>query len=162
MNVTELRELNLTAVRQLLSRYDLELIQLGDDAAIPASFWGEPEAGLAGRCVFVRGDTPAHSLLHEACHYICMTAGRRDALWRDAGGNDDEESAVCYLQVLLADAIPGLGRDRVFRDLDAWGYSFREGCARSWFDGDGRASQRWLESNGLIDAVGEPTWELRP
>jgi len=162
VNVTELHELDLTAVRQLLSRYGLELIQLGDDAAIPASFWGEPEAGLAGRCVFVRGDTPAHSLLHEASHYVCMTAGRRVALWRDAGGDDDEESAVCYLQVLLADAIPGLGRSRVFRDLDAWGYSFREGSARSWFDGDGRTAQRWLKLNGLVDAAGEPTWELRP
>ena len=91
-----------------------------------------------------------------------MTAGRRGALWRDAGGDDDEESAVCYLQVLLADAIPGLGRDRVFRDLDVWGYSFREGCARRWFDGDGCTAERWLASNGLIDAAGEPTWELRP
>jgi len=55
--------------------------------------------------------------------------------------------------VLLADEILGLGlgRDRVFQGLDVWGYSFREGCA-----------QRWLESNGLIDAAGEPTWELRP
>jgi hypothetical protein len=162
VNVTELHELDLTDVRQLLSRYGLELIQLGDDAPIPASFWGEPEAGLAGRCLFVRGDTPAHSLLHELSHYVCMTSRRRAALWRDAGGDVDEESAVCYLQVLLADTVPGLGRNVIFQDLDTWGYSFREGCARSWFRGDGHAARRWLETNGLIDAVDEPTWELRP
>ena len=84
-------------------RYGLELIQLGPGTAIPASYWGEPEAGLAGRCLFVRPDTPVHSLLHEACHYICMNSKRRAALWREAGGDENEESAVCYLQVLLAD-----------------------------------------------------------
>ena len=161
MNVTELHELDLTSIRQLLARYGLELIELGDGAAIPASFWGEPEAGLAGRCLFARGDTPAHSLLHEASHYACMTAARRRALWRDAGGDVDEESAVCYLQVLLADAVPDLGRSRVFRDLDDWGYSFREGSAETWFHGDGQIAQAWLAANGLVDEAGEPTWELR-
>ena len=90
-----------------------------------------------------------------------MSSDRRRALWRDAGGDVDEESAVCYLQVLLADTIPGLGRQRLFRDLDAWGYSFREGCARRWFSGDGQSARRWLESNGLIDVAGEPTWKVR-
>ena len=73
----------------------------------------------------------------------------------------DEESAVCYLQVLLADSIPEFGRERLFRDLDAWGYTFREGSASRWFRGDGKIARRWLESNNLIDAAGEPTWRLR-
>src|SRR5256885_5038582 len=46
------------------------------------------------------------SVLHEASHYVCMTAERRAGLDRDAGGSDLEEAAVCYLQVLLA------GQDR--------------------------------------------------
>jgi len=142
-------------------RYGLELIQLGSGTAIPASYWGEPEAGLAGRCLFVRPDTPVHSLLHEACHYVCMNTKRRAALWREAGGDEDEESAVCYLQVLLADYIPEYGRERIFRDLDAWGYSFREGSALRWFHGDGQSLRPWLESANLIDEEGEPTWRLR-
>ena len=142
-------------------RYGLELIQLGPGTAIPASYWGEPEAGLAGRCLFVRPDTPVHSLLHEACHYICMNSKRRAALWREAGGDENEESAVCDLQVLLADYIPEYGRERIFRDLDAWGYSFREGSALRWFHGDGQSLRSWLESANLIDEEGEPTWRLR-
>ena len=43
-----------------------------------------------------------HSVLHESSHYICMSPERRAALDRDAGGDDLEEAAVCYLQVLLA------------------------------------------------------------
>lgn len=153
--------MELPAVLEPIARYGLELIQLSSDAAIPASYWGAPEAGLAGRCLFVRPDTPAHSLLHETCHYVCMSPERRVALWRDAGGDVDEESAVCYLQVLLADSIPEFGRERLFRDLDAWGYTFREGSASRWFRGDGEIARRWLESNNLIDAAGEPTWRLR-
>ena len=49
---------------------------------------------------------------------------------RDAGGDDAEENAVCYLQILWADALPGFGRERMFLDMDAWGYTFRLGSAR--------------------------------
>mgnify|MGYP006092280805 CR=1 FL=1 len=151
----------MAAVVRSVARYGLELIQLKVDAAIPASYWGAPEAGLAGRCLFVRPDTPAHSLLHEACHYICMSSERRKALWRDAGGDVDEESAVCYSQVLLADSIPEFGRERLFQDLDTWGYSFREGSALRWFRGDGQSARSWLESHNLIDIAGNLTWQLR-
>jgi len=160
--VIELGDLDPTTVGRLLGRYGLELIRIAQGAEIPASYWGEPEAGIAGRCIFARADTPAHSILHEVGHYVCMTAGRRAALWRDAGGGDDEEAAVCYLQVLLADTIPGLGRQRLLADLDAWGYSFREGASARWLAGDGLAARAWLETNGLIDAAAAPTWRLRP
>ncbi|NIS90685.1 MAG: hypothetical protein GTN98_11520, partial [Woeseiaceae bacterium] len=49
----------------------------------------------------MRSDTPVHSLLHETCHIICMSRERRAELETDAGGDDLEEAAVCYLQVLL-------------------------------------------------------------
>jgi hypothetical protein len=156
-----LHELELAAIEKPVGRYGLEVIRLAANATIPASYWGGSEAGLAGRCLFVRPDTPVHSVLHEACHYVCMCPERRTALWRDAGGDVDEESAVCYLQVLLADSVSGLGRQQLLRDLDAWGYSFREGSARRWFEGDGRAARRWLESNDLVDTAGVPTWKLR-
>jgi hypothetical protein len=110
MGVTELRDLDEVAVDRLVSSYGVELIRVDESARIPASFWGEPEAGIAGRCLFVRRDTPVHSLLHELGHFVCMTPDRRAVLWRDAGGDDDEEAAVCYLQVFLADVLPGMGR----------------------------------------------------
>jgi hypothetical protein len=112
---------------RLLARYGLSLTLLDDGAAIRGSYWGEPEAGIVGRSVFVRRDTPIHSLLHETCHVICMDEERRDDLDRDAGGDDVEECAVCYLQILLADHVAGVGRDRLMRDMDSWGYSFRLG-----------------------------------
>lgn len=161
VSLVELRHLDTVAVGRLLGAYGLELIYVRLGAEIPASYWGAPEAGIAGRCVFARADTPAHSLLHEMSHYICMTPARREALWRDAGGDDEEECAVCYLQVLLAEELPGLGPRRLLDDLDAWGYSFREGSAGAWFAGDGEAARRWLAERGLIDVRDRPTRRLR-
>jgi hypothetical protein len=147
--------------RDLTRRYDVELIELPDGADIPGSFWGEPEAGLIGSRLHVRCDTPAHSLLHELSHYVCMPPERRAALNTDAGGDDDEECAVCYLQVVLADCLPGFGRARCLADMQRWGYCFRQGSARSWFDGDGRDARRWLETHRLIDSAARPTWRKR-
>ena len=121
---------------QLLGRFGLSLCLLEDDAPITGSFWGEPEAGIVKRCVFVRLDTPVHSLLHEACHVICMDEVRRAGFECNAGGDDIEEAAVCYLQIVLADYLPGVGRDRLMQDMDTWGYSFRLGSSRAWFESD--------------------------
>jgi hypothetical protein len=114
---------------QLLGRFGLSLCLLEDDAPITGSFWGEPEAGIVKRCVYVRLDTPVHSLLHEACHVICMDEVRRAGFECNAGGDDIEEAAVCYLQIVLADYLPGVGRDRLMQDMDTWGYSFRLGSS---------------------------------
>jgi hypothetical protein len=78
-----------------------------------------------------------------------MTPERRAGLDRDAGGDDLEESAVCYLQVLLAGELRGVGRDRVFADMDAWGYSFRLGSSRAWFERDAQDARVWLRQQGV-------------
>jgi len=149
------------AIDRLLLRYDLELVQQPAGAAISGSFWGDSEAGIIGRKVYVRPDTPIHSMLHEASHVICMTADRRMGLDRDAGGDDLEESAVCYLQVVLADSIEGVGRARLMRDMDTWGYSFRLGNTRDWFQSDAEDALEFLKNHGLLNAAGEPTFQLR-
>jgi hypothetical protein len=102
-----------------------------------------------------------HSVLHEACHFVCMTAPRRAVLDANAGGDYDEENGVCYLQVLLAGEIPGFGRARMLADMDAWGYSFRLGSARAWFEQDARDARAWLRDHALIDLEDRPTWRLR-
>ena len=149
------------AAAELLGRYGLRLELLPGDAPIPGSWWGEREAGLRGSALYARADTPLHSVLHEACHYVCMSPARRAELDTDAGGDYAEENAVCYLQVLLADAVPGFGRARMFADMDAWGYSFRLGSARAWFEQDAEDALQWLREHGLVDAAGEPAWRLR-
>jgi hypothetical protein len=161
MPVIELRDLADGALLPLLETYGMELIPVREGGRIPASYWGEPEAGLAGRCIFARADTPVHSVLHEMTHYICMSSERRAALWRDAGGDVHEECAVCYLQVLLADRLPGVGRSALLEDLDRWGYSFREGSAAAWFVGDGTAARIWLIDAGLIGVGGNLRFRLR-
>jgi hypothetical protein len=145
----------------LLERFGLSLVVQPPNEPITGSFWGDSEAGIVGYAVFVRADTPVHSLLHEACHVICMDAERRGRLNCDAGGDDLEESAVCYLQILLADHIDGVGRDRLMSDMDAWGYSFRLGSTRAWFEQDAEDARRFLLKHGVIDDSGEPTWRLR-
>jgi len=142
-------------LESLLSCYGVETVRIADGADIPGSYWGESEAGLVGARLYVRDDTPVHSALHEACHFICMDDARRAALHRDAGGDYDEENAVCYLQILLADRLPGVGRSQLCRDMDEWGYTFRLGSARAWFDNDADDARDWLRHRGLIDANGE-------
>ena len=145
----------------LLNRYGLGFVVQGVGEDITGSFWGDSEAGVVGRTVFVRPDTPVHSFLHETCHIICMDGARRDGLDRDAGGDDLEESAVCYLQVLLSDFIEGAGRERIMRDMDSWGYSFRLGNTRDWFDSDADDAREFLLNHELIDDSGEPAFVLR-
>lgn len=145
----------------LLGRFGLALREVEPGRAIPGSFWGDPEAGIIGLEVFVRPDTPVHSALHEACHLICADAARRAAIHTDAGGDYDEENGVCYLQIVLADHLPGFGRESALADMDAWGYSFRLGSARAWFDGDAEDARAWLAGHGLLDSDGQPTWRMR-
>ncbi|MFD2113578.1 hypothetical protein [Thiorhodococcus fuscus] len=148
-------------VRELLGRFGLDFRIVSQDAPIPGSYWGDPEAGLVGDCLYAQPATPLHSILHEACHWICLDRSRRERLHTDAGGDDAEENAVCYLQVLLADAIPGVGRARLFADMDAWGYSFRLGSTRDWFERDAEDARAWLLAEGLIDDQDRPTWRVR-
>ena len=145
----------------LLLRFGLCLVLVEAGAAIPGSFWGEPEAGIIGSNVYVRDDTPVHSLLHEACHVICMSPDRREYLNRDAGGDDLEEAAVCYLQILLADCMTGVGRARLMQDMDAWGYSFRLGSVARWFGEDAADALAWLQGVGLLSNDGKPNFQLR-
>jgi hypothetical protein len=86
---------------------------------------------------------------------------RRAGLDRDAGGDDIEEAAVCYLQIVLADYLPGVGRERLMRDMDAWGYSFRLGSSRAWFESDAEDARSWLLDHGLLIDAGAPTFALR-
>ncbi len=159
--VVLLADLDSAPIDALLAAYGASLERVPAGVAIPGSYWGETEAGLIGDTVYVRADTPAHSLLHELAHFICMDAARRAALATDAGGTDDEECGVCYLQVLLAERLDGFGGPQCLRDMDTWGYTFREGSARAWFDGDGASARAWLTAHGLVDAAGLPTLRLR-
>jgi hypothetical protein len=148
-------------LEMLLDRYGLELTLVAPEQVIPGSFWGEREAGLVGSKIYVRLDTPLHSVLHEGAHFICMTPERRAGLDRDAGGDDSEESAVCYLQILLAAALPNVGQERMCRDMDAWGYSFRLGSAATWFAEDAEDARLWLLGHGLVDEQNRITYACR-
>jgi hypothetical protein len=144
----------------LSRRYGAELRYLAAGESLPGSYWGDAEAGLRGNVLYVRADTPLHSLLHELSHFVCMSAERREGLDRDAGGDDAEECAVCYLQIVLADELPVLGRERMFEDMDAWGYTFRLGSARAWFQQDATEARIWLRENRVLDASDRPTFRL--
>ena len=139
-------------VAALLARFGLALVRVDDGAPIPGSYWGEPEAGLIGSTVYARGDTPMHSLLHEAAHLIVLPPERRGTVHTDATDSGEEEDAVCVLQMLLGDALPGVGGARVLADMDAWGYTFRLGSAAAYVAHDADSAWRWLAARGLADA----------
>ena len=59
------------------------------------------------------------------------------------------------------DELPALGRQKMMQDMDAWGYSFRLGSTRAWFEQDAGDARAFLEKHELIDHTGAPTWQLR-
>jgi hypothetical protein len=59
---------------------------------------------------------------------------------------------------VLADELPGVGRRRLMTDMDAWGYSFRLGSTRAWFEQDATNARRWLIARGLLDEEGAPVF----
>ena len=128
----------------LLAPAGLALRVVADGEPIPGSHWGDEEAGLIGHTLHVRRDTPVHSALHESCHWLLMSDARRAALHTDAGGTAAEENAVCLLQILLAERIPGMSRARMLADMDRWGYSFRLGSAARWFAEDAADARETL------------------
>jgi hypothetical protein len=148
-------------LEMVLDRYGLALHLVAPGEIIPGSYWGEREAGLIGAKIFARLDTPLHSVLHESAHFICMTPERRAGLDTDAGGDDAEESAVCYLQLLLSDLLPNVGRERMYGDMDEWGYSFRLGSTAAWFAGDAEDARGWLVRHGVLDSQGRVTYACR-
>jgi hypothetical protein len=152
-------DIGLSPLRALFAPYGLRVEEVSGE--IPGSYWGPPEAGLRGDALYVRADTPVHSALHEGCHYLCMDRARRRALDTDAGGEPQEENGVCYLQILLADRLPHYSAGRTMRDMDNWGYSFRLGSARAWFERDAEDARAWLYDHGLIDGQGQPSGFLR-
>lgn len=149
------------ALQNLLNPYSLEVKMVPNSVPIPGSFWGDSEAGLIKNELHVRPETPVHSALHEACHYICLDSERRNNLDTDAGGDYDEENAVCYLQILLAAKLSGCSADIVMKDMDSWGYTFRLGSALAWFQDDAEDARQWLLQAQLIDQNDLPTGHLR-
>ena len=139
-----------SAIDTLLARHGLRFEPVADGLPIPGSYWGECEAGIIGNTVHARPDTPVHSLLHEACHLIVLPPERRATVHTDATDSVAEEDASCYLQIILADHLPGVGRDRLMHDMDVWGYSFRLGSTRAWFERDAEDARAWLVARGLL------------
>ena len=161
MSIVPFAHVSRMDVATLLARYGITLELVASGEPIPGSYWGESEAGLKADRLYARLDTPVHSILHEASHFVCMTPERRSGLHTDAGGDHDEENGVCWLQIALADHVGRFGRERMLDDMDTWGYTFRQGSVRAWFAGDAADAQRWLLAHGLIDAAGAPTWHTR-
>ena len=153
-DVLRLAATGFDAPAALLARHDLALQRVAVGAPIPGSYWGDEEAGIIGHTVYARADTPLHSLLHEACHLLVLPADRRAQVHTDATDSIEEEDATCYLQIVLADQLPGVGRARLMADMDAWGYSYRLGSTRAWFEQDAENARRWLIERGLLAADG--------
>ena len=154
-------DLPLHALENLLQPYGIEIKNVANDKDIPGSFWGDTEAGIIKNQLYIQPQTPVHSALHEACHYICLDSERRNALNTDAGGDYDEENAVCYLQILLAAKLNGCSADTLMENMDTWGYTFRLGSASAWFHNDAEDAQQWLLNEQLIDQHDIPTGRLR-
>jgi len=151
----------LNELSELLAKYTLNIVAVDKNNEIPGSWFGDEEAGLINNNLYLRDDTPIHSALHESCHFICMDSQRRENLDTDAGGGYDEENAVCYLQILLANLLSFTSSEQHMQEMDQWGYTFRLGSAQSWFEKDAEDTRLWLIEQGLIDKNNQPLFKLR-
>ena len=154
-DVTSVSAVGIDRLQALLAEFSLRVEPIGLDQPIPGSFWGDAEAGLKRDTLIVRADTPLHSALHEAGHYVCMSDTRRAVLDTDAGGTYAEENAVCYWQIMVCDRLAGISRADMCRDMDAWGYTFRLGSAAAWFARDAEDARDFLIRHGLLDATAD-------
>ncbi len=148
-NVTRVGDIAFADAQRLLAAHDLRLHHVAAGAPIPGSYWGEPEAGIIASDVYVRDDTPVHSMLHEACHLIVLPPERRAQVHTDATDSVPEEDATCYLQIVLAGHLPGVGSEQLMADMDAWGYTYRLGSTKAWFEHDAEDAKAWLVERGL-------------
>jgi len=139
-----------TDAADLLARHGLRLNHVAAGGKIPGSYWGEPEAGIIACDVYVRDDTPVHSMLHESCHLIVLPPERRAQVHTDATDSVPEEDATCYLQIVLAGQLPGVGSARLMADMDSWGYTYRLGSTQAWFEQDADDAKRWLIERELL------------
>lgn len=159
--MVKLQEFKIKEIQPIFSQYGMQLNALRDKAEIPFSFWGAPEAGRQKNQLYIRNDTPMHSLLHESCHYVCMPQTGRISDSPDAAGSTAEENATCYLQILISDHIARFSRTQQMQDMDNWGYSFRLGSASAWFHQDAEDAKKWLAFHEIIDAHDQISWKLR-
>ena len=148
-NVTRVGDIAFADAQRLLAAHELRLHHVAAGEPIPGSYWGEPEAGIIGSDVYVRDDTPVHSMLHEACHLIVLPPERRAQVHTDATDSVPEEDATCYLQIVLAGHLPGVGSERLMADMDAGGYTYRLGSTKAWFEQDAEDAKAWLIERGL-------------
>ena len=160
-SVLRVADVGFEKLLQECRRFGIQCRLVAQRSTVPGSYWGDSEAGLIGSELFLRADTPVHSVLHEAAHFACMDSPRRATLNRDAGGDYAEENGVCYLQILWAQRIRGVGAQRMLADMDRWGYTFRLGSAAAWFAADAEDARAWLLRHGLIDTRGYPTYRVR-
>ena len=148
-----LGQIDVAPLRALLAGHGIELALVADGAPIPGSYWGEPEAGLVGACVHARADTPVHSVLHEACHLIVQPPARRARVHTDATDCDGRGRR----QLLPADRARRAPAQRRRGPPDGrhgpWGYSFRLGSTRAWFEHDADDARAWLAARGLPHAL---------
>jgi len=154
MSVLRVDDLGLVNLSTLFFKHGLDIELVANGVDIPGSHWGDEEAGLIKNTLYVRLDTPVHSVLHEGCHWLLMDETRRERLHTNAGGTMMEENAVCYLQILLADEIKGVGRARMLADMDEWGYSFRLGSTQAWFEQDAEDALAFLQAHPVANTVG--------
>lgn len=164
-SVQRVSELPEHALKRLLACFGLHTLWVDTNQPIPGSFWGEPEAGVIANTVYVRPDTPVHSALHEACHLITAGEDKRATIHTDASDCQFEEDATCYLQIMLAEALPNTSATQVAEDMDRWGYSFRLGSAKAWFQQDADEARQWLVDRDIItpeDAKAAQNWPPMP
>jgi len=45
--------------------------------------------------------------------------------------------------------------------MDSWGYTFRLGSAKAWFENDAEDAKQWLINHNIIDQQQQPTWGFR-
>ena len=60
-----------------------------------------------------------------------------------------------------SDFIPEMKQHLMLSDMDEWGYSFRLGSAKNWFEKDAEDALAWLQRKNIINHKQEITFLLQ-
>ena len=144
-----LRDIGFDDVAALLARYGLAARARRRRRADPRQLLGRTRSRPDRPRVHARDDTPVHSLLHEAAHLIVLPPERaRRAYRRHRFGRGRRRRLRA---AVAARRRPARRRPRaLMADMDAWGYTFRLGSARAYFERDAEDAGPGCSARGLV------------
>jgi len=142
-----------------LDRYGLSLHLVAPDEVIPARI-GASARRADGIQIFARLDTAGAFGAARGRPFYLHDAGTARRLGYRCRRRSCGRECVCYLQIILAQSLPNVGRERMCRDMDEWAIRSGWEAPRSGSIQDAEDARDWLMRHGVLDSQSRPTYAV--